>query len=488
MKLTPHEEKVLALIKQHPEIVEDHQAREKIAQKHGYTEKTLRNRIGDLKKYGVIEFEKIAKEENKDDSSILKLEVGQKPSQSENRSLLLSSIGVLNTLLKYQKLVLIFMVSVGILTSALMLIVPKTYKSYALIYPTSNNSNDFGILGMISGIAGGVGAQSQNETGFILSILHSRQLLESVADKFELMDIYDVEFYQELIDRLQDDFNVEVTDEGAINISFACETKWVSDDEADLLVKVRSQDILNYIVDFLDETNVSLKTQNARFQREFLEKRFFESLETLKYLEDAVVQFERENGIISIENQINAKVDITTELMKRLIENEVLLYAAEKTLSASDPNILNLKIEAESINEQITSLDRSKVDTSIVGLLLPNFVDIPDLAIQDTHLKKELEAQIRIVEFIGQKLEEARLREAKDTPTIQVIDYPSLPELRSAPQRTITVIVTMIFAFILIMFIVYLIENINDAIKHDVEIRTENDILKQNLRKLYTQK
>ena len=54
MKLTPHEKKILALIELHPEIITDTKKREQIAKENGLSEKTLRNRIGDLKKYGVI--------------------------------------------------------------------------------------------------------------------------------------------------------------------------------------------------------------------------------------------------------------------------------------------------------------------------------------------------------------------------------------------------------------------------------------------------
>ena len=54
MKLTPHEKTILELISKHPDIVDNPSARKLIAKLYGFTEKTLRNRIGDLKKYGVL--------------------------------------------------------------------------------------------------------------------------------------------------------------------------------------------------------------------------------------------------------------------------------------------------------------------------------------------------------------------------------------------------------------------------------------------------
>ena len=54
MKLTPHEKTILELIAKYPEIVENPDSRKLIAKQYGFTEKTLRNRIGDLKKYGIL--------------------------------------------------------------------------------------------------------------------------------------------------------------------------------------------------------------------------------------------------------------------------------------------------------------------------------------------------------------------------------------------------------------------------------------------------
>ena len=48
MKLTPHEKTILELISKHPDIVDNPSARKLIAKQYGFTEKTLRNRIGDL--------------------------------------------------------------------------------------------------------------------------------------------------------------------------------------------------------------------------------------------------------------------------------------------------------------------------------------------------------------------------------------------------------------------------------------------------------
>ncbi len=53
--LTDHEKKILELVKKHPEILDNPAEREKIAKANSMTEKTLRNRIADLKRYGLVD-------------------------------------------------------------------------------------------------------------------------------------------------------------------------------------------------------------------------------------------------------------------------------------------------------------------------------------------------------------------------------------------------------------------------------------------------
>ena len=54
INLTPHEQKILDLVKKNPDVIDNPERRKFIAEQNGLSEKTLRNRIGDLRKYGVL--------------------------------------------------------------------------------------------------------------------------------------------------------------------------------------------------------------------------------------------------------------------------------------------------------------------------------------------------------------------------------------------------------------------------------------------------
>ena len=54
MKLTPHEQKILKIINDNPKVVDNPNIRSKVAKKYQLTEKTLRNRIAELRKRGLL--------------------------------------------------------------------------------------------------------------------------------------------------------------------------------------------------------------------------------------------------------------------------------------------------------------------------------------------------------------------------------------------------------------------------------------------------
>ena len=58
MDLTPHEEKILELIRKYPKVITDPSIRREIAEKNNLSEKTLRNRIADFRKYGLLDMDK----------------------------------------------------------------------------------------------------------------------------------------------------------------------------------------------------------------------------------------------------------------------------------------------------------------------------------------------------------------------------------------------------------------------------------------------
>ena len=169
MKLTPHEQKILNIVQANPNIITDPVEREKIAKKNGLTEKTLRNRIAELKKRDLI------KKPAANDIE------GKKPLITENDEINIKAIWEI--LLKNKLLmtkVALFCTTIGITYSLLATIY---FESKISLYPAGELSQTGGVLGDFQGLAKsfGIGGLASAPTYNIPDVIKSRRLKKDLS-------------------------------------------------------------------------------------------------------------------------------------------------------------------------------------------------------------------------------------------------------------------------------------------------------------------
>ena len=96
--------------------------------------------------------------------------------------------------------------------------------------------------------------------------------------------------------------------------------------------------------------------------------------------------------------------------------------------------------------------------------MFPKFSEVPNLEIELMRLKREVEIQSKLYAFLTQQYEESKIQEARDTPTIQILDEAHIPIKRYQPKRTLMVIGYSLIAFILSSLYVFFIAFIKNDI------------------------
>ena len=437
-QLTEHEKKILELVKEHPEIVDDRSARKKIADEVGISEKTLRNRIADLKRYGLIPltYDKI----------------------EQTRALSTDEINLLDyakILLKWKKLIIINVFVVSFLAVVISLMMPKTYKSSAVLMPPASESG-VGILGALSELPmGSFLTKTGDETMSFIAILKSRTVMENVIDKFNLVNFYDAKNVEEAVAYLSDNVEFDVEDEGTIRISANVATSWFHPEEEEETAKTLSADVANCFVEQLDIVNKGLKTQEASFQRMFIEERYKQNIEDLKNAEDRLKTFQEEHKMVALPEQTKAAIEAAATIKGQILANEVQLGVMTTTLNPGHPDIDRIKKETEELKLQLREMDYgSETSQSDQDKLFPVFSEVPELGVRLLRLKRDVEIQNTLFTFLTQQYEEAKIQEAKDTPTVQVLDEAKIPIKRYKPRRSLIVASTLLFMlFINVIFV-----------------------------------
>jgi uncharacterized protein involved in exopolysaccharide biosynthesis len=90
------------------------------------------------------------------------------------------------------------------------------------------------------------------------------------------------------------------------------------------------------------------------------------------------------------------------------------------------------------------------------GSLFPNLSEAPDMLLAYARMKREIEINSAVLEFLYPQYEQARLQEARDEPSLQILDFPRVPQKKAKPQRALIVVGSVTFSFLLASFWVLL--------------------------------
>jgi len=85
---------------------------------------------------------------------------------------------------------------------------------------------------------------------------------------------------------------------------------------------------------------------------------------------------------------------------------------------------------------------------------------VPELGIAYLRLYRDFTIQQRIYETIVPILEQARIEEQRDTPTLLVLDKPVVPEMAYAPRKRVIVTIFFFIALIVSIGIAFMRESL----------------------------
>jgi len=449
INLSPHEKKILSLVEKHPTIVSDPVERKRIAELNGMTEKTLRNRLGDLKRYGVIGQQTRGQKTNTQDNEVL----------TDNFLLFWTN----------RRLIIKNTIIVAFVSLIVSLLLPKWYASKAVVL--SSGAGKFNFLSSISPIpVADFGLSTINEDiNNFIAILQSRTVKEYMVNKFNLVERYkqrDIEYAMEAYEEIME---LEVTEEGTLEISII-----------DKDPKVAKQMVSEALI-MLDQINQNIGMEAGKYNREFLEKRLNQNKHDLEKAEFALKIFQEKTGIIDLVAQLSSTMQMSaqaynsifeayTALYLKKIETETELAVAKTTLSINNPTIMQLE---KLLNEQIFQLDQLmiKLDEKLQYLLsnitpaqvdaVPkiefsvSFNSLPSLGLENGRLIREVELQSKIQELLIPQFEQAKLEETKNIPTLQVIDKPKVAINKAKPKRALIVIGATLMSILVSIIFIY---------------------------------
>lgn len=347
----------------------------------------------------------------------------------------------------------VFVITAG--ATAYALLAPKWYKSTASVLPAEKNdllSTLSGISSLAKGFSASKGLAAltgqNSETDRYMAILMSATVTDDIIKKFDLRKEYDLEddYYEKVVKEWQSNFELEIADEGNLTIT-------VFDKDPK-----KAANIANYLVDRLNEINTKLSVSNAKSNREFVEKRYTQNVKDINDLEDSMRNFQQKYGVIAVPEQLEATVKSMSAIYADMYKKEIEFNVLKQTYGADHPVTSTAKIELNELQKKINALnagtDASQKD---VKLLIP-FKQAPELGNEYLKIYRNLEIQYKILEFVQPLYEQAKVEEARNTPSVLVLDKAGPADRKAKPKGSLYAAVGFVSSLLVGLFIVFFIE------------------------------
>jgi len=193
-------------------------------------------------------------------------------------------------------------------------------------------------------------------------------------------------------------------------------------------------------VNELDRLVASLSTSAARRERIFLEDRLKAVSQDLESAEKDFSEFSSKNSTVDIKEQGKAMVGAAANLQGRLIAVQSELEGLRQVYSDSNVRVRAAKARIAELQQQLDKMAGKGEDASASGdnqntSLYPSLRKLPLLGVRYADLYRRTKVQEAVYEALTQEYELAKVQEAKEIPSVKVLDTPDIPERKTFPPR-----------------------------------------------------
>ena len=314
-------------------------------------------------------------------------------------------------------------------------LIPVRYTSITRLMPPDNQSNSSIAMAASMAASGGAGGFGQitsdllglrSTSDVFVGILSSRTVENQIIEQFDLKRAYGVRYMA----------NARLNLEKHVNISVDRKTQIMTISVTDHSPE-RAAAIAKAYVEELNRLVSELSTSSARRERIFLESRLAQVNQDLEAAEKEFSEFASRNSTIDIKEQGKAMVGAAATLQGQLMFARSELEGLRQIYADSNVRVRAVRARIAELQSQLEKFggkDQSNTDTD-AGAQYPSIRKLPLLGVTYADLYRRTKVQEAVYEALTQEYELAKVQEAREIPSVRILDPADIPERKSFPPR-----------------------------------------------------
>jgi|WetSurMetagenome_2_1015567.scaffolds.fasta_scaffold146963_1 tyrosine-protein kinase Etk/Wzc len=399
----------------------------------------------------------MANDVNAEDSSV----VNFASSQTGIANMQSEEAGFLDFLLilTSRKLTIFICVFLGcLMATVIAFLTPPTYTAMAVILPPPQQSSTAAaVLGQLGGMASLAGQSLgiKNASDPYMGILGSRTVADEIISQFSLKDIYKVNSLTDARNALSGATHITSTKYSLIQIS-------VEDRDPK-----RAAVLANAYVDKLQVQNSRLAVTESSQRRLFFESQLEAAKDHLARAEGELRTTQEQKGIVQVNSQVAAVIGALAQMRAEIAAREVNLQRLKTGATPQNPEVLRQEIELQTLREKLRELETARSGKSGDPFLPTNMV--PAAGLEYARRLREVKYRESLYELLAKQYEAARIDEAKESPIIQIVDRAVPSDRKTAPRRSMYLLVGLFLGGIIGVFLAlvsHAIHNSRNAAKY----------------------
>lgn len=329
-------------------------------------------------------------------------------------------------------------------------LIPKRFDSTTrLMPPDSNSGSGMALLAALSGKVGGLGALAGDVLGvkssgdLFVGVLKSRTVQDNVIQRFDLRKVYGTRRWEDARRELASNASIsEDRKSGIISIA-------VTDGDPH-----RAAGMAEQYLAALNKVVSEVSTSAARRERIFLEDRLQQVRRDLEGADKEFSEYASKTGAIDIKEQGKAMLTAAATLQGELITAESQLEGLRQIYTDNNVRVRSLKARVGELQTQLEKVGgKQDVVNDVISQkndsLYPSIRKLPLLGVTYADLYRRTKVQEAVFETLTQQYELAKVAEAREIPSVKVLDPANIPERRSFPPRLLIMFLGTAFALLL---------------------------------------
>lgn len=324
-------------------------------------------------------------------------------------------------------------------------LIPARYEAVARLMPPDQMNSSGALMtalmaggGDFLGSLGGSALGMHTSGATIVGVLNSRTVQDDIVNQFDLRQVYGekrVEDARRILEKRSS----------------------ISEDRRSGIITIAVQDrnpqraakLAQAYVDDLNGRVVNLTTSAAHRERVFLEERLGKVKEQLDEATLRLSQFSSKNRTLDPQIQGKAMLDAASALQGQLIAAETELSGLQQIYGSENYRVKSASARVGELRAKLHTMSGSQASGSADGRgqLYPSLEQLPLLGNTYYELARQANIDEAVYEVLIKQYELAKVEEAKELPSIKVLDEPVVPERRAFPPRLLIVAGGTILSF-----------------------------------------